>query len=77
MRWTVVVIVTTQIEIAAPIQLCFDLARDIEIHTRTVWKHTKEQAVGGVTSGPIGMGETVTFDTSWREAAADVEDIGV
>ncbi len=30
------VIVKTQIEIAAPIQLCFDLARDIHIHTQTV-----------------------------------------
>ncbi|WP_425452440.1 SRPBCC family protein [Paenibacillus cellulosilyticus] len=55
---------TTQIEIDAPIQLCFDLARDIEIHTRTVWKHTRERAIHGVTSGPIGEGETVTFEAT-------------
>lgn len=54
----------TQIEISAPIQLCFDLARDIEIHTKTVWKHTKEKAIIGITSGPIGLGETVTFEAT-------------
>lgn len=58
------IIVKTQLEIAAPIQICFDLARDIEIHTRTVWKHTREQAIHGVTAGPIGMGETVTFEAT-------------
>jgi ligand-binding SRPBCC domain-containing protein len=57
-------IVKTQIEIAAPIQLCFDLARDIDIHTQTVWKHTKERAIRGITSGPIGYGQTVTFEAT-------------
>ncbi|MFT9849281.1 SRPBCC family protein [Aneurinibacillus sp. REN35] len=36
--------------IGAPIALCFDLARDVDVHTRTV-SRTKEMAVGGVTSG--------------------------
>lgn len=56
--------VKTQIEISAPIQLCFDLARDIEIHTKTVWKHTRETAIKGVTSGPIGFGQSVTFEAT-------------
>jgi len=56
------VTVTTQVEIDAPIQLVFDLARDIDVHTRTVWPHTKEKAVRGVTSGRIGHGQTVTFE---------------
>lgn len=56
--------VKTQIEIAAPIQICFDLARDIDIHTQTVWKYTKERAIQGVTSGPIGYGQTVTFEAT-------------
>ncbi|MDQ6418006.1 SRPBCC family protein [Paenibacillus sp. LHD-117] len=56
--------VRTQIEISAPIRLCFDLARDIDVHTKTVWKHTKERAVGGITSGPIGFGQTVTFQAT-------------
>ncbi|MFC4600769.1 SRPBCC family protein [Cohnella hongkongensis] len=58
------VVVQTRIVIEAPIRRCFDLARDIDAHTRTVWKHTKEKAVDGVTSGPIGLGQTVTFEAT-------------
>ncbi|MFB9278418.1 SRPBCC family protein [Cohnella cellulosilytica] len=58
------VTVTTKVEIDAPIRHCFDLARDIGIHTQTVWKHTKEKAIRGVTSGPIGQGQTVTFEAT-------------
>jgi ligand-binding SRPBCC domain-containing protein len=50
--------------IKAPIVRCFDLARDIDVHTRTVWKHTREQAVAGVTTGCIGSGELVTFEAT-------------
>lgn len=56
--------VKTRMEISAPIQHCFDLARDIDIHTKTVWKHTKEKAIRGVTAGPIGLGQTVTFEAT-------------
>lgn len=56
--------VRTEIFIKAPIEVCFDLARDIDIHTRTVWKHTREQAVAGVTSGRINGGELVTFEAT-------------
>ncbi len=52
------------IMIDAPIEVCFDAARDITIHTKTVWKHTKEKAVRGVTSGPIGLNQTVTFEAT-------------
>ncbi|MFC5451574.1 SRPBCC family protein [Paenibacillus aestuarii] len=55
------VTVSAEIEIRAPIELCFDMARNIEIHTQTVWKHTQERVVAGRTSGLIGEGETVTF----------------
>jgi ligand-binding SRPBCC domain-containing protein len=58
------VVVKTQIEITAPIQLCFDLARDIDVHTQTVWKHTREKAIRGVTTGPIGYDQTVTFEAT-------------
>jgi ligand-binding SRPBCC domain-containing protein len=47
--------------IHAPIERCFDLARDISLHCETA-KHTRERAVAGVTSGLIGPGETVTFE---------------
>lgn len=56
--------VVTEISIHAPIERCFDYARDMDIHTRTVWKHTREQAVAGVTTGRIGEGDTVTFEAS-------------
>ncbi|XEC96525.1 cell division protein [Paenibacillus tarimensis] len=56
--------VETQIIINAPIDLCFDLARDIGVHTQTVWKHTKEIAIDGIKHGPISKGETVTFQAT-------------
>ncbi|WP_123040161.1 SRPBCC family protein [Cohnella candidum] len=56
--------VETHVDIAAPIERCFDLATNIDVHTRTVWKHTREKAVGGVVSGMIDSGETVTFEAT-------------
>lgn len=58
------VIITIETFVAAPIETCFDLARNIDIHTQTVWKHTREKAVAGVTSGMISYGETVTFEAT-------------
>lgn len=55
------VIIRTEILISAPIHICFDLARNIDIHTQTVWKHTQERAVEGTIEGMISEGETVTF----------------
>src|SRR5882757_3748510 len=48
--------------IAAPIQRCFDLARSVEVHVLGN-VHWGEEAValGGVTSGLIGLGERVTW----------------
>src|SRR5438552_4191451 len=48
-------------EIAAPIQVCFDLARDIDFHTRSL-EGTGERAVCGRTTGLIGLGESVTWE---------------
>lgn len=56
--------ITTEIEIQAPIHICFDFARDIGLHTQTVWPHTKECAVAGVQSGMIGEGGVVTFEAT-------------
>lgn len=36
--------------IKAPVEFCFDLARNVDIHIQTNSK-TKEKAVGGVTEG--------------------------
>ena len=46
--------------IHAPIEVCFDLARNVEIHTQTTSK-TKERAVGGVTEGLLEEGDIVTW----------------
>jgi ligand-binding SRPBCC domain-containing protein len=50
-------------EIRAPIEVCFDLARDIDLHARSL-EHTGERAVGGLTSGLIGLGEEVTWEAT-------------
>ncbi|WP_456272670.1 SRPBCC family protein [Bacillus sp. AK031] len=47
--------------IHAPIQVCFDLARNVDIHTQTV-SHTKEKAVAGITSGLMEEGDKVTWE---------------
>ncbi|WP_404810044.1 SRPBCC family protein [Metabacillus halosaccharovorans] len=47
--------------IYAPRDICFDVARDIDIHTEST-SQTNERAVGGVTSGLIGLNETVTWE---------------
>lgn len=47
--------------IEAPIDYCFDLARNVDIHTQTTSK-TKEIAVGGVTKGLLEQGDTVTWE---------------
>lgn len=55
---TLRVTVETWINAAPP--ECFDAARDLDLHVRSV-AHTNEVAVGGRTSGLIGMGEEVTW----------------
>ena len=55
---TTVEIVT---RIAAPIELCFDLARDVDAHLRTSAR-TRERAVAGKTSGLLELGDVVTFE---------------
>ncbi len=48
-------------EIVGPIEFCFDLARDVEVHCRTS-AFSGEKAVGGITSGLLGLGDTITFE---------------
>ena len=47
--------------IQAPIGVCFDVARDIDIHVRSM-HGTDERAVGGITTGLIQLGEEVTWE---------------
>src|SRR2546428_4570664 len=46
--------------ISAPIQICFDLARSIDLHKLST-AYTDEEAIDGVRSGLIGAGEHVTW----------------
>jgi ligand-binding SRPBCC domain-containing protein len=48
------------ISVRAPVGRVFDLARSIDLHRKST-AHTGERAVGGVTSGLIGLGEEVTW----------------
>ena len=47
--------------IKAPIGICFDLARNVGVHTQTT-SNTKERAIGGVTEGLLEQGDTVTWE---------------
>ncbi|MBC5636382.1 SRPBCC family protein [Ornithinibacillus hominis] len=49
--------------ILASREVCFDLARNVEIHTKTTSK-TKEEAVGGITQGLLRKGDTVTWEAT-------------
>ncbi|MBB3054583.1 SRPBCC family protein [Mucilaginibacter gotjawali] len=53
-------IIELSTSINAPIEVCFDLARSIDLHMEST-KQTGEQAIAGRTSGLIGLGETVTW----------------
>ncbi len=48
-------------EIHAPIERCFDLCRDLEMHTRTV-AHTKERLVGDKKVGMAELGDVLVFE---------------
>ena len=47
-------------EIRAPIERCFDLARNIDFHIVST-AHTGERAVAGRTTGIVELGDTITF----------------
>src|SRR5438552_14827566 len=53
--------IVVETRIAAPIEMCFDLARDVDAHLKTS-SSTGERAVGGKTSGLLELGDSVTFE---------------
>jgi ligand-binding SRPBCC domain-containing protein len=53
------IVIETRID--APASRCFDAARDMDLHARTM-AHTRERAVAGVTTGLIGPGQSVTLE---------------
>ncbi len=52
--------ITLSTLIQAPIQICFDLSRSIDLHMLST-AETGEKAIAGRTSGLIELGETVTW----------------
>lgn len=56
-------IIKIELTVNAPVDRVFDLARCIDLHEATMSKH-KEKAIGGVTKGLIGMGESVTWEAT-------------
>jgi len=55
--------ITLVTEIHAPIGLCFDLCRDLDVHTRTV-AHTRERLVGDTRGGLAERGDVLTFEAT-------------
>lgn len=47
--------------IMAPIDVCFDLARNVDVHMKTT-SQTKERAIEGITSGLMENGDSVTWE---------------
>lgn len=56
-------VIKHDIYINAPINVCFDLARNVEVHTETTSK-TKERAIDGVTVGLMENGDTATWEAT-------------
>lgn len=53
-------LITIATPMRAPIERCFDAARDLDLHLKSL-AHTNERAVAGRTSGLIELGEEVTW----------------
>jgi len=53
-------VIRIETRIAATPERCFDLARDVDLHQRSA-AASSERAIAGVTSGKMGLGDTVTW----------------
>ena len=49
--------------IKSTLEICFDLSRSIDLHKIST-AQTNEQAIAGVISGLMGLGETVTWEAT-------------
>ncbi|MGZ4164053.1 MAG: SRPBCC family protein [Tumebacillaceae bacterium] len=56
-------VIRQELYIQAPIDVCFDLARNVDVHTETT-AQTRERVVGGVTHGLMELGDTVTWEAT-------------
>jgi ligand-binding SRPBCC domain-containing protein len=56
-------VIRVETRIHAPIERCFDYARDLDLHATSL-RHTNERAVAGVTTGLIELGQQVTWEAT-------------
>ena len=56
-------IIEIDIVIPAPAQVCFDMARDIDLHMGSM-AQTKEKVVAGIHGGLIGLDQEVTWEAT-------------
>lgn len=56
-------LITLNTKIYAPINICFDLSRSIDFHSRSA-STTNEKAVSGRINGLIELDETVTWEAT-------------
>lgn len=49
--------------IRAPVEICFDLSRDVDVHAAST-SITNERAVAGITSGMMQLGDEVTWEAT-------------
>ena len=56
-------LIALETRISAPIDRCFDLARNVEAHVSSTGR-SRERVVGGVMSGLIGLGDEVTWEAT-------------
>lgn len=54
-------VIAFDIFVRAPVEVCFDLSRDIDFHQESM-RDTGERAVAGKTTGFIGLDEEVTWE---------------
>ena len=55
--------ISLETKINAPIERVFDLCRSVEVHVKST-SHTHERAVGGLTTGLLGLNDTVTWEAT-------------
>jgi ligand-binding SRPBCC domain-containing protein len=56
-------VIHLEIVVRAPVERVFDLSRSVELHVDSTGT-TNERAVGGVTSGLLGLGDEVTWEAT-------------
>lgn len=62
-KYILMAIIKLETEIRSDINTCFDLSRSIDLHKLSTEK-TNEEAIDGITSGMINLGESVTWEAT-------------